>query len=172
MKIKTIIVVLALILLVACSQGTITNNLTENDIVITPDVNNQTTKPAEQEEILETEQTTTEKDVVIANKTETNKEPEPEILTVHFFWGDGCPACAYQKPYMEKLAKDYPEIKVESYEIYRDEGNRALFYEKIERYDVSRAAVPTTFIGEKYWIGFSEQRLDEMKQEIERQLGK
>lgn len=93
-----------------------------------------------------------------------------EQVTVKFFWGTGCPYCEMQKPYMEDLADKYPEIIVESYEVYNDLNNRALFQRTAADYGTTPRAVPMTFIGNKYWSGFHERMIPEMQAEIERQL--
>ena len=73
-----------------------------------------------------------------------------------WFWGDGCPVCADQRPFLEELdARD--DVAVIAYEVYDDQENQAKFQEVISEYELSREAVPTTFVGDRYWIGDSEQ---------------
>ena len=93
-----------------------------------------------------------------------------EQVTVKFFWGTGCPYCEMQKPYMEDLADKYPDIEVESYEVYHDRENQLLFQRTAAEYGTTARAVPMTFIGDKYWTGFNERMIPEMEREIERQL--
>ncbi len=75
-------------------------------------------------------------------------------VNVYFFWGDGCPHCAREKPFLEKLEQKYPEVKVYDYEIWRDAGNRDLMVEVAKKLNASVSGVPFTVVGEKYFIGY------------------
>ena len=92
------------------------------------------------------------------------QEAEPVVL--YFFWGDGCPHCAQQKPFLEELSERYPNLEVREYEIYYVEENRDLFLEMAEAVGFEARAVPTTVIGERHWVGYSE----DIAQEIEAQV--
>jgi thiol-disulfide isomerase/thioredoxin len=43
---------------------------------------------------------------------------EPGSLNVYFFWGDGCPHCAEEEPFLESLEKKYPQVNVVDYEVW------------------------------------------------------
>ncbi|NPV41753.1 MAG: glutaredoxin family protein [Anaerolineae bacterium] len=90
-----------------------------------------------------------------------NDPPMP--VNVYFFWGDGCPHCAAEKPFLESLVEQYPQVKLHAYEIYYVEKNRELFKEFGTALDFEPQGVPTTIIGRQYWVGFRE----EYKTEIE-----
>lgn len=92
---------------------------------------------------------------------ETSDVPHP--VNIYFFWGDGCPHCAAEKPFLESLAVEYPQIDLHMYEIYYDEENRALFWDFGEALGFEPQGVPTTIIGKQVWVGFRE----EYKTEIE-----
>jgi cytochrome c biogenesis protein CcdA/glutaredoxin len=93
-------------------------------------------------------------------------ENNEEKVNVYFFWGDGCAHCAAQKPFMEELENKYPEINVLSYETWKNPENVKIFSEVAQAYDISAEGVPTTFIGDKYWVGFSESMKTEMESKI------
>ncbi len=76
---------------------------------------------------------------------------------VYMFWGDGCPHCAKAKPFLEGLATKYPGVDLRFYEIYYIEENRDLFVEMAAAHGFEPRSVPTIFIGERYWQGFSEE---------------
>jgi thiol-disulfide isomerase/thioredoxin len=84
-------------------------------------------------------------------------------VPVYFFWGDGCPHCATQKPFMEDLQRRFPEMVYKSYEVWYVEENRQIFFDMAAAAGFEPQAVPTTFIGEQYWTGF----YDGMKRELE-----
>ena len=90
-----------------------------------------------------------------------NEPPKP--VNVYFFWGDGCPHCAAEKPFLESLVEQNPQIKLHTYEIYYVEKNRELLMEFGTALEFEPQGVPTTIIGRQYWVGFR----DEYKTEIE-----
>ena len=67
---------------------------------------------------------------------------------VYFFWGEGCPHCAKEKIFLEKLKEKYPEVKIEMFEIYYNKENAKFFVELSKAYGINAMGVPTTFIGE------------------------
>jgi thiol-disulfide isomerase/thioredoxin len=75
-------------------------------------------------------------------------------LTVFYFYTDGCPYCAQQKPIILELQKELPEIEFILMNAGTSNGSK-LFYEMSEKagLDTSRLGVPATFIGEKPLIG-------------------
>jgi thiol-disulfide isomerase/thioredoxin len=93
-----------------------------------------------------------------AQTGEGNKE-----VVVYFFWGDGCPHCAAQKPFLADLAARYPEIEVRAYEVWSDTDNLALFFEMAEANGFEPQAVPTTFIGHNIWTGWREDMKADME---------
>ncbi len=88
-------------------------------------------------------------------------------VNVYFFYGDGCPHCASQKPYLEKWAKDYSDVEIHYFEVYNNKSNAKLFEEVANAYNILPQGVPATFIGEKSWLGFSEAMSVEMEDKIE-----
>ncbi len=89
-------------------------------------------------------------------------------VVVYFFWGDGCPHCAAEKPYLEEWQKKYgDDIEVKMFETWKNPENVPLFQEVAQAYGIQARGVPTTFIGEKNWVGFSSSMAPEMEQYIE-----
>lgn|GEM_PF-1978290 len=81
-------------------------------------------------------------------------------VVVYWFWGDGCPVCAEQEPFMQSLVETSDDVAVLAFEVWNDAGNAETFTDFRRTYDVSRAAVPTTFVGEEYFVGFTDERGD------------
>lgn len=90
----------------------------------------------------------------------------PDKVTMYFFWGDGCPHCATQKTFLEELEEKYPDLEVKSFETWKNPENAQLFQEVAQAYGFQAKGVPTTFIGEEHWVGFSERMEGEMEQKI------
>ncbi|MDJ0696966.1 hypothetical protein [Mastigocoleus sp. MO_188.B34] len=80
-----------------------------------------------------------------------------QVLDVYFFYNQACPHCAKQKPLMQYIDRNNQDVKVHTYEVtqYPDIWDKFL-----EKYKVSSSAVPRTFIGEKTFIGYSEENGD------------
>ncbi len=69
-------------------------------------------------------------------------------VKVYFFWGQGCPHCEKEKLFLEKLMQKYPQLKVESYEVWHNQGNARFFALMSKAYGIKAMSVPTTFIGD------------------------
>ena len=78
-------------------------------------------------------------------------------FTVYFFWGDGCPHCADEKPFLEALQQRHPDMDIRSYEVWHDKQNAALLAGMSRAYANSISGVPTTFVDQKAFVGFTEQ---------------
>ena len=87
-------------------------------------------------------------------------------INIYFFWGEGCPHCATAHPVLESLAEENPRIGFYEFEVYNNPENVDLFMNFGEAFDMEPRGVPTTFIGERYWVGYSE----EIRVEIESYL--
>lgn len=93
-------------------------------------------------------------------------DDDPEKVTIYFFWGDGCPHCAAEKPFLEELQKKYPEIEIKMFETWKNPENAKLFSDVAKAYGTSAQGVPTTFIGDEYWVGYAEYMGEEMESTI------
>lgn len=76
---------------------------------------------------------------------------------VYFFWGEGCPHCAKEKIFLDKLERDYEEVRVYEFEITRSQANVMLLQEMARDLDVEVAGVPFTVVGRDYWIGYQSE---------------
>lgn len=83
------------------------------------------------------------------------------------FWGDGCPHCAAEKEWLEGVQEDHPTLTVTAYEVWYDEANRRRFVAAGERLGFEPTGVPTTIIGDRVWVGFSDQTAEEIETTIE-----
>ncbi len=92
----------------------------------------------------------------------------PDKVTIYFFWGDGCPHCAEEKPYLEDWEEKYGDkIEIKMFETWKNSDNVPLFQEAAKAYGIQARGVPTTFIGEKHWVGFSSSMAPEMENYIQ-----
>jgi thiol-disulfide isomerase/thioredoxin len=89
--------------------------------------------------------------------------PPAATVPVYVFWGDGCPHCAAQKPFLAELEATYPQVRVQSFEVWYRPENRELFRQMAARAGFEPGGVPATLIGDRVWVGFHES----MKREME-----
>ncbi|MEM5793963.1 MAG: thioredoxin family protein [Candidatus Aenigmatarchaeota archaeon] len=96
----------------------------------------------------------------IINCTNCNICPDGKIISpgkicVYFFWGQGCPHCAEEKPFLEELKKKYPNLEIYDFEVYYHPENVELWEQVCEKCNTQPSGVPMTFIGDKVFIGFA-----------------
>ncbi len=76
-------------------------------------------------------------------------------VNVYFFWGEGCPHCAHEKPFLEELENKYPtQIKVYGFEVWYNSKNRNLLIEVGEKLAADVSGVPFTVVGSEYVVGY------------------
>ncbi len=90
---------------------------------------------------------------------------QSEAVDVFVFWGDGCPHCEVQKPFLQEL-DERPGVNVYAYEVWYQPQNRPLFQEMAAAYGIQAGGVPTTFIGGRVWVGFSDVYRQDMLQTV------
>ena len=94
-------------------------------------------------------------------------DPDPPVVNVYYFWGDGCPVCAQQRVFLEWLEERYPEVRVHAFEVYFETVNRALLQAFSDAFDQAVVGVPVTFIADQGWIGFNQQMSLHMTAKVE-----
>lgn len=78
-----------------------------------------------------------------------------EKLELIYFWGQGCPHCAKEKIFLDKLEKKYPELEIKRYEVWYNQANQKLFQETLRERDITQLGVPFTIVGrDKYFVGY------------------
>ena len=87
-------------------------------------------------------------------------------VVIYLFWGDGCPHCAAEKPVLEGLAKSNPHVILRMYEVWNNEDNQQKLLQMADFYDFEATGVPVTFIGEKYWVGYSDPLGETIRSEV------
>ncbi len=87
-------------------------------------------------------------------------------VVVYFFWGQGCPHCEHEKPFLESLKTKYPGLIVKDYEVWHDVGNKEIYQKMSTAYGLASGSVPATFIDINSWIGYSEDRGKEIEEAV------
>lgn len=91
-------------------------------------------------------------------------------VAVYLFWGDGCPHCADQRVAMVNWVSTYPDIEIKTYETWKNSNNAAILEDLAQAYGTNVEGVPMTFIGNKYWVGYSAGMESEMINKIKQCL--
>jgi len=79
---------------------------------------------------------------------------QEETLNVYFFWGLGCPHCAKEKTFLEKIEQTYPQVKVIDFEVYNNIANAQLLNTLEKELHFEVRGVPFVIIGDKSLVGF------------------
>lgn len=107
---------------------------------------------------------------VFSQEFESNN-PEVEI-DVHYFWMEGCPACARQEEFNENLTEKYPEVNLHKYRMYPpEEGAQEAWNEFKEKHDIESLVTPTTIVDGEVFEGYSSTIAQRIENVILENLG-
>ena len=90
---------------------------------------------------------------------------EDEQIILYFFHGDGCPHCEAEQDYLDTIQNQYPNLVIQEYEVWYHLKNASLL-KKIQKKLHLGNGVPTTIIGEKTIVGFSENTSKKIEKAI------
>jgi len=89
-------------------------------------------------------------------------------VNIYFFWGNGCPHCKEEFAFLNEIEKEYGDIyNLYTYEVWYNEENQKILKQFTNALDIKVEGVPFTIIGNKTFIGFWEDRKEEIKEAIE-----
>lgn len=92
-----------------------------------------------------------------ASRTSEQSSESRKSVTIYFFWGQGCPHCVKEKPFLEEMKAKYQGLQVRDYEVWYNKEN-ALFLEKMAKaYGLKAIGVPVTFVDGEAFVGFTDQ---------------
>lgn len=87
-------------------------------------------------------------------------------VVISIFWGEGCPYCRAEMAFLTELEEKYPQIIVREYEVYHHEVHRIYLSQMLIQYGLEPSGVPTTFIGDRYWVGFSSDVARQIEEKV------
>lgn len=76
-------------------------------------------------------------------------------ITVYFFRGEGCPHCAEEEKFLDKVIKKNKNVKVVEYEVWYNEENANFMNKVKDKLNIKENGVPLTIVGSSYLIGYS-----------------
>ncbi|MDD5133618.1 MAG: cytochrome c biogenesis protein CcdA [Candidatus Nanoarchaeia archaeon] len=91
-----------------------------------------------------------------------------EQVDVYFFYGRGCPHCAAMETFLEDTQKEYSNLNVKTFEIYFNEKDREYLQQLATAYGTKVEGVPTIFIGDKFFVGESQEVKDGIIEQIQK----
>jgi cytochrome c biogenesis protein CcdA/glutaredoxin len=97
-------------------------------------------------------------------------EPPSPPVEVVLFWGEGCPYCAAERAFLDELAATRPGLVVREYEVFDDEVNQDRFRAMAAAAGIEARSVPTTFLGERVWVGFGSTTAAELEAAVDAAL--
>jgi thiol-disulfide isomerase/thioredoxin len=78
-----------------------------------------------------------------------------DTVNLYFFWSYNCPHCVAAHPFIKKLEREYPWLKVYSYEISKNSHNARLFKQMARSHGKETSFVPTFFVGDRMIVGYT-----------------
>ncbi|MBN2394787.1 MAG: hypothetical protein JXR84_28915 [Anaerolineae bacterium] len=91
---------------------------------------------------------------------------QPTDVPIYFFWGDGCPHCAQEEPFLEELARSNRRITLFDYEVWYVPKNLDLMEQMAAALDFEPSGVPVTIVADRYWVGYTPQIGEEIEAQV------
>ncbi|REG06114.1 hypothetical protein [Pelolinea submarina] len=91
-------------------------------------------------------------------------------VNIYFFWGDGCPHCEEEKPFLDALVSEYDQVGLVDYEVWYNRDNQEILKQFSQVLGFEPSGVPVTVIGDRYWIGFREDYKAEIESALQQTL--
>jgi thiol-disulfide isomerase/thioredoxin len=85
----------------------------------------------------------------------SHQKEAKNTVDLYFFWSTDCPHCIAAHPFLNNLKREYPWLRVHSYETSGNIKNSQLYAQYAKRHGRDTSFVPAFFIGDKMIIGFS-----------------
>lgn len=87
-------------------------------------------------------------------------------VILYFFYGKGCPHCAQMEPFLDNLKTKYPLLEIKKFEVYFNDSNRDLFQKTANAYGTNIEGVPTVFIGDEFFVGYSNSIAEKLENKV------
>lgn len=75
-------------------------------------------------------------------------------INIYFFWAEGCPHCAAEKVFLDKLEQKYSNIKIYRLEVTKNFDNAKLLAKVGKKLNADVSGVPFTVVCTQYFIGW------------------
>lgn len=95
---------------------------------------------------------------------------ENNEIVLHIFYGQGCPHCGTALIFLNSVAENNSSLIIKEHEIYFNQEERKLFEQITNAFGENIEGVPTIFIDNKVFVGFSNSIANSLEYEIQRCL--
>ena len=94
-------------------------------------------------------------------------EKQDGKVLVYFFRGEGCPHCEEAENWFNSIQEEYgSKFKIIDYEVWYNSENAALMQKISDTRGDDASGVPYIIIGDKSWIGYTEDYNEEIINQI------
>ena len=93
-------------------------------------------------------------------------ESGADVVRMFVFWGEGCPHCDEQKPFLRELEQRYPDLEIREFEVFRSNTHHPLFMALAAAHGIEAGSVPAVFVGGRAYVGDGPQIRREMENTI------
>lgn len=109
--------------------------------------------------------------ISVNNSTDLKQiKKEKNKVNIYFFWGNGCPHCAAEYAFFEKIKKQYGKyFNLYDFETWDNKENAKLLSEFAAALNEQISGVPYTVIGNQSVAGFGQDAEQQILQLIETQ---
>ncbi len=87
--------------------------------------------------------------------------------TMYVFMSETCPHCRAQKPFLDALDREHPELEILHFEIMTTREHHDLLRAIATAHQVRPGSVPMIFFGGEHWVGDSRQIRSEITRHVE-----
>jgi len=89
-----------------------------------------------------------------------------EKITIDFFYSPTCPHCLNEESFLDKLEKENKNLQINRYEASKNQVLLNSYYKKYNVPLFYQGAIPVTFVKNKYFLGFSDDIGQNIKNEL------
>ncbi|OGM90157.1 hypothetical protein A2108_02010 [Candidatus Wolfebacteria bacterium GWA1_42_9] len=82
-------------------------------------------------------------------------QEKPNITTLYFFWGDGCPHCADEEVFLKTLETKYSNLEIKDFEVWYNTDNQKLLTEAEKKLNTTVSGIPFTVVGNWSVVGYT-----------------
>lgn len=100
------------------------------------------------------------------SSTPEQSSEKVKSITIYYFWGQGCPHCKEEKPFLEEMKAKYRGLQVRDFEVWYNKENALLLEKVAKAYSLKTVGVPVTFIGDEAFVGFTVRSKSDLENAI------
>ena len=93
---------------------------------------------------------------------------QDNLVEVYIFYGQGCQHCQRALNFFEELGRENDKFTLHAREVYFNQSNIELFARFAGAFNSGIDGVPTIFVNDKAFVGFSDSIGEQIKEEIEK----